>query len=64
MAIHEYIDESQLFRIDHFLCKMGTEPMLESPPPVQSYAPDSWRPGAADALVARFGGWHGARVEP
>src|SRR5208282_5716364 len=26
--IHEYIDESQLYRIDHFLGKMGTDELL------------------------------------
>ena len=32
-------------------------PLLESPPPVQTYAPGSWGPAAADALASRHGGW-------
>ena len=31
--------------------------LLESPPPVQTYAPGSWGPEAADALASRHGGW-------
>jgi glucose-6-phosphate 1-dehydrogenase len=37
-------------------------PLLEQPPPVHPYAPGSWGPSAADALVARFGGWRGPWV--
>jgi glucose-6-phosphate 1-dehydrogenase len=33
------------------------EPLLESPPPVHPYAPGSWGPEAADALVAGHGRW-------
>jgi glucose-6-phosphate 1-dehydrogenase len=35
------------------------QPLLDSPPPVHSYAPGSWGPTAADQLVADHGGWHG-----
>jgi glucose-6-phosphate 1-dehydrogenase len=35
------------------------QPLLDNPPPVQSYAPGSWGPKAADELVAGFGRWHG-----
>ncbi len=34
-------------------------PLLESPPPVQRYAPGSWGPDAAEQLVSGFGRWHG-----
>jgi glucose-6-phosphate 1-dehydrogenase len=33
------------------------QPLLDAPPQVHSYTPGSWGPGAADALVADFGGW-------
>ena len=39
------------------------QPLLDSPPPVHPYAKGSWGPEAADALVARAGGWHGPWVE-
>jgi glucose-6-phosphate 1-dehydrogenase len=39
------------------------QPLLDSPPPVESYAPGSWGPAAADHLVAGFGRWHGPWVE-
>lgn len=39
------------------------QPLLDQPPPVQSYAKGSWGPAAADDLVAGFGGWHGPWVE-
>jgi glucose-6-phosphate 1-dehydrogenase len=35
------------------------QPLLDSPPPVHSYAPGSWGPEAADKLVAGYGSWHG-----
>jgi len=35
------------------------QPLLDSPPPVHSYAPGSWGPAEADRLVAGYGGWHG-----
>jgi glucose-6-phosphate 1-dehydrogenase len=39
------------------------QPLLESPPAVQPYAPGSWGPPAADALLAADGGWHGPWIE-
>jgi glucose-6-phosphate 1-dehydrogenase len=33
------------------------QPLLDSPPPVHSYAKGSWGPAEADKLVAKFGGW-------
>jgi glucose-6-phosphate 1-dehydrogenase len=38
------------------------QPLLENPPPVHPYAPDSWGPEAAERLVEGFGGWHGPWV--
>jgi glucose-6-phosphate 1-dehydrogenase len=35
------------------------QPLLDSPPPVHSYAKGSWGPDAADGLVAAVGGWRG-----
>jgi glucose-6-phosphate 1-dehydrogenase len=35
------------------------QPLLDAPPPVQSYAPGSWGPQAAEALVAGHGRWYG-----
>jgi len=35
------------------------QPLLDAPPSVHPYAPGSWGPGAADALVADVGGWRG-----
>ncbi|MEZ5239615.1 MAG: hypothetical protein R2716_11965 [Microthrixaceae bacterium] len=34
------------------------QPLLDSPPPVQPYAPGSWGPAAADGLVVGHGKWH------
>jgi glucose-6-phosphate 1-dehydrogenase len=34
------------------------QPLIDSPPPVHSYAPGSWGPPEADALVAGHGHWH------
>jgi glucose-6-phosphate 1-dehydrogenase len=34
------------------------EPLLDAPPPVHGYAPGSWGPAEADALVAGSGRWH------
>jgi glucose-6-phosphate 1-dehydrogenase len=34
------------------------QPLLTSPPPVETYAPGSWGPAAADRLAAKCGGWH------
>jgi glucose-6-phosphate 1-dehydrogenase len=39
------------------------QPLLDSPPPVQAYAPGSWGPRDADDLVAGHGRWHGPWVE-
>ena len=33
------------------------QPLIDAPPPVQPYAPGSWGPSAADALVGANGGW-------
>ena len=33
------------------------EPLIDAPPPVHSYAPKSWGPDAASALVAGHGRW-------
>ncbi len=35
------------------------QPLLEAPPPVESYEPGSWGPSAANQLVAHKGGWRG-----
>ena len=34
------------------------QPLLDAPPPAHVYAPGSWGPEAADALVADQAGWH------
>ena len=34
------------------------QPLLDHPSPIQPYAPGSWGPKAADALVAGHGHWH------
>ena len=34
------------------------QPLLDNPPPVQPYAPGTWGPEAAEALVAGHGKWH------
>ena len=39
--------------------RWSRQPLLDSPPPVQAYAPGSWGPAAADQLVAEQGGWQG-----
>jgi glucose-6-phosphate 1-dehydrogenase len=33
------------------------EPLLEAPPPVETYPQGSWGPASADKLVAHYGGW-------
>lgn len=38
------------------------QPLLDAPPPVQTYAPGSWGPEAADTLVDDVGGWRGPWV--
>ena len=35
------------------------QPLLDSPPPVQPYAPGSWGPKAGEELVSGHGRWHG-----
>ncbi len=35
------------------------QPLLDSPPPVHTYAPGSWGPAEADSLVAGHGRWYG-----
>jgi glucose-6-phosphate 1-dehydrogenase len=35
------------------------QPLLDEPPDVLPYAPDTWGPKQADKLVTGFGGWHG-----
>ena len=35
------------------------QPLLDAPPPVQSYAPGSWGPDEADQLLSGYGRWHG-----
>ena len=34
------------------------QPLLDTPTRVHPYAPGSWGPEAAEALVAAHGGWH------
>jgi glucose-6-phosphate 1-dehydrogenase len=33
------------------------QPLLDSPPPVETYEPRTWGPAAADDLVSEYGGW-------
>jgi glucose-6-phosphate 1-dehydrogenase len=40
------------------------QPLLDSPPPVQPYAPGTWGPDAASGLVEGSGGWHDPWVTP
>jgi glucose-6-phosphate 1-dehydrogenase len=35
------------------------QPLLDAPPPVQSYARGSWGPDEADQLMSGYGRWHG-----
>jgi len=35
------------------------QPLLDAPPPVELYAPGSWGPSRAEALVEGHGGWRG-----
>jgi glucose-6-phosphate 1-dehydrogenase len=39
------------------------QPLLDSPPEVQSYEKGTWGPKAADDLVAGHGGWYGPWVQ-
>ena len=38
------------------------QPLLDAPPPVQTYKPGSWGPDAANKIVAGHGRWHGPWV--
>jgi glucose-6-phosphate 1-dehydrogenase len=38
------------------------QPLLDSPPDVEPYAPGSWGPDQAEGLVKAHGGWHGPWV--
>jgi glucose-6-phosphate 1-dehydrogenase len=40
------------------------QPLLDAPPPVHSYAPGSWGPGAADEVTAGYGGWRTPWIVP
>ena len=40
-------------------CWRIMQPLVDNPPPVHSYAPGTWGPEAANALVADHGGWEG-----
>jgi len=40
------------------------DPILHQAPPVQEYAPNTWGPAAADALIAHDGGWHNPEPQP
>jgi glucose-6-phosphate 1-dehydrogenase len=40
------------------------QPLLDAPPPVHPYAPGSWGPEAADALVGGHGRWHEPWIVP
>jgi len=35
------------------------QPLLDAPPPIHPYAPGSWGPRAANALLRSNGRWHG-----
>jgi glucose-6-phosphate 1-dehydrogenase len=35
------------------------QPLLDDQPPVHTYEPGSWGPDEGNALVSRYGGWHG-----
>jgi glucose-6-phosphate 1-dehydrogenase len=43
-------------------CWRIVQPLLDSPPPVHTYAQGSWGPDQAHDLVAGYGGWHGPWV--
>jgi glucose-6-phosphate 1-dehydrogenase len=34
------------------------QPLLDAPPPVEVYRPESWGPRAAEPLASSVGGWH------
>ena len=35
------------------------QPLLDAPPPVHAYVPDSWGPSEAERLTSGYGGWRG-----
>ena len=39
------------------------QPLLDSPPPVQTYAPGSWGPDEANELLSGYGTWRGPWIE-
>ena len=39
------------------------QPLIDTPPAVRAYAPDSWGPAEADSLLAHYGGWHHPWIE-
>jgi glucose-6-phosphate 1-dehydrogenase len=39
------------------------QPLIDNPPPVNSYEPGSWGPKEADSLVSGYGRWHGPWIE-
>jgi len=39
------------------------DPVLRDPPPVEPYAPGTWGPAAARAIVAGAEGWHDPKPE-
>ncbi len=40
-------------------CWRVMQPLIDAPPPVHPYAPDTWGPEEGERLVAGYGGWHG-----
>ncbi|BCJ40067.1 glucose-6-phosphate 1-dehydrogenase 1 [Actinoplanes ianthinogenes] len=38
------------------------QPLIDNPPPVETYTPGTWGPPGADRLIAEYGGWHGPWV--
>jgi glucose-6-phosphate 1-dehydrogenase len=55
----------------HFTRQDGVEeawrimqPLLDRPPPVHVYAPGTWGPPAAEALLDGHGGWHAPWIVP
>jgi glucose-6-phosphate 1-dehydrogenase len=45
-------------------CWRIVQPLLDAPPPVHTYAPGSWGPGAAAHVAAGFGGWRVPWLSP
>ncbi len=53
-------DSSHFTRQDNVdECWRIMQPLLDSPPPIHPYAPDSWGPTEAKRVAAGFGGWRG-----